>query len=124
MGILGRLFGLQSVLPASITDENFESEVLRSDLPVVVDIWSAGCAPCRQLEEVMMSLAHEFQGRVKVCEMNVSRAPRTAYQLGIRSTPTVLYIHGGEVIETVVGYRSSVYHREAVAELFGISAAA
>lgn len=124
MGILSRLFGAKSILPVTVTDENFESEVLRSELPVILDIWSATCAPCRQLEEVMVSLATELDGRVKVCEMNIARAPRMAYQLGIRSTPTVLYVTDSEIIETVVGYRSSVYHREAVAELFGISAAA
>ncbi len=116
----GLLGGRPKKNPVHVDDTNFETEVLQSDLPVVVDVWSAGCAPCKRLEEVMVTLATEYDGRVKVCEMGTHMAPQAALRLRISATPTVLYFHKGREKERVAGFRGSVYHRETIAEIFGI----
>jgi len=108
-------------MPTSISDENFEELVLRSEIPVIVDVWSAGCGPCVKLESVMVELATRFGDQLRVCEMNVAGAPRACAGLNIRATPTVVYFAKGLEIERVRGFRSSLYHAEAIAELFGIN---
>ena len=107
-------------MPQSISDENFEDLVLRSEIPVIVDIWSAGCGPCAKLESVMVELATRFGDQLRVCEMNVSGAPRACAGLNIRATPTVVYFAKGREVERVRGFRSSLYHAETIEELYGI----
>lgn len=120
MGLLKAIFGAKTP-PVHIDDSNFEAEVLKSDVPVILDAWSPGCAPCKRLEEVMMRLSTTYSGRVKVCEMNVQGAPRASMTLKVASTPSVFYFLDSELKERVMGYRSSLYHEEAIEELFGIS---
>jgi thioredoxin-like negative regulator of GroEL len=69
----------------------------------------------------MMDLTRDYEGRVKVCELNAQASPQAAGRLGVRGTPTVLYINKGKVLDRVVGFRSSVYHQQAIEELFGVS---
>jgi thioredoxin 1 len=121
MGWLKKLVGLESgPMPHSVNDDNFGREVLQSDLPVVLDVWSATCAPCKKLEPVILHLTQTYAGRVKVCEMGIENGMRSAAQLGVRGTPTVVYLRGGKAIESVVGFRSSLYHEQTIEELFGI----
>lgn len=115
MGWLTQLLGLQSATPAdvrNITDANYKREVLESDVPVLLDVWSDGCGPCKMLEPVVMELSRQFKGRVKVAEVNAGAAPKTMQKLGVTGTPTVLYFHKGRVVERVVGYRALHYHRD------------
>lgn len=102
----------EKVIPVSITDANFEQEVLRSDLPVLVDVWSDGCTPCKQLEPIVLNLAQRYKGRVKVAEAHPSRAPQILGRLGIRGTPTVIYFAKGREVERIVGFRGSLYHTD------------
>ncbi len=121
MSLLSRLFGLTpKVMPVALEDATFERDVLRAELPVVIDIWSATCGPCKALEPVMISLATDYHGRVLVAEMATQRCPISVGMLEIRATPTVVYIRDGAVIERVAGFRSSLYHEQAIEELFGI----
>lgn len=120
MGILSFLRGTPKQPPVSLTDANFAAEVNQKELPVLIDVWSPGCAPCRHLEPVFMDLAGRYAGRVKVCEMGTQAAPRAASELGVRATPTVLFMRDGKVVETIVGVRSSLYFAEAIEELFGV----
>lgn len=121
MGWLKKLLGAEpsGALPVSVNDDNFDAEVLGSELPVIVDVWSPTCAPCKQLEPVMMHLTRTYAGRVKVCEMNVVNGSRAAARFGVRGTPTVLYFDHGKEVERIVGFRSSLYHEEAIADVFG-----
>ena len=115
MGILKRMLGLKELPPpnvVSITDANFKREVLRSKVPVLLDVWGPGCTPCKHLEPVITRLSQEYAGRVKVAEVDASTARRTAARLKVRGTPTVLYFHRGREMERVVGFRGSVYHRD------------
>ena len=117
MGFLSNLFKAKK-MPVHVDDANFEAEVLRSSVPVVLDVWSANCAPCKKLEEVMITLATEYDGRVKVAELGTHLAPKMAAKLRISATPTVIYFSKGREKDRVMGFRGSVYHREAIDELF------
>ena len=117
MGWLSDIFGGgEQVQPVMIDDDNFRDEVLRSKVPVVLDVWSTSCAPCKRLEPVMFGLAKKYGGRVKVAELNVQRGLRTARNLGVRGTPTVLYFYGGAEVDRVVGFRGQEYHEEVIEE--------
>lgn len=126
MGLLSRLFGPRAprVQPTHVDDASFANEVVRSRLPVVVDFWSPGCSPCRMLEPVVMDLATDYAGRVKVVEVNAAEAGRTAARYGVMGTPTVVFFRNGREVERVVGFVGSRYLREIVeSELLGQPAA-
>ena len=89
-----------------ITKENFETEVLHSDLPVLVDFWASWCGPCQMLSPVISQLAEEFEGRAKVGKINVDEEPQLAAQFGIVSIPTIKVFRGGKLQDTLVGLRS------------------
>jgi thioredoxin-like negative regulator of GroEL len=115
MSFWSKLLGLDpQKLPFSANDANFEREILGSPLPVVLDVWSPGCVPCKQLEPIMLSLMERYEGRVRVAELNVAAAPHAAKRLGIRGTPTVVYLKDRREIERVVGLRGELYHQQTI----------
>lgn len=85
------------------TDENFNEEVLASNIPVLVDFYADWCGPCKMLAPVIETLATEQEGKVKVGKLNVDDSPETARKYGIMSIPTLLYIKNGEVVNKTVG---------------------
>ena len=86
-----------------ITDTNFEQEVLKSDIPVLVDFWAVWCAPCLMVAPVVKEIAKEYRDKLKVCKLNVDEAPNTASRYGIMSIPTLAVFKDGEVVDKVVG---------------------
>lgn len=86
-----------------ITDENFETEVLQSNTPVLVDFWAAWCGPCRIIAPIIEEIAEEYEGRVKVCKLNVDENPITPGKYGIRAIPTLIIFKNGEPIDIIVG---------------------
>ncbi len=88
-----------------LTDQNFEQEVLRADLPVLVDFWASWCGPCQMLAPVIAEIAEEYAGKVKVGKVNVDEQPNLANRYGIASIPTVMLFKNGEVVSTSLGYR-------------------
>jgi thioredoxin 1 len=86
-----------------INDSDFEAEVLKCDLPVLVDYWAPWCGPCRAIAPVIDELAQEFDGKVKIVKMNVDENPTTPSKYGIRAIPTLILYRNGEMVEQVTG---------------------
>jgi len=86
-----------------VSDQTFNGEVIKSDLPVLVDLWASWCGPCRMLAPVIESLAGKYDGKVKFCRVNVDDNPQTAAKYKVMSIPTVMFFKGGEVVDTVIG---------------------
>ena len=86
-----------------ISDQNFEEEVLKSTLPVMVDLWAPWCGPCRMVAPVVEGLAEKYDKRFKFCRLNVAENPQTASRYGIMSIPTLMFFKDGKVVETVIG---------------------
>ncbi len=89
--------------PINFTDDNFETEVINSELPVLIDFWAAWCGPCRMIAPIVEELAEEFDGKLKVGKLDVDDNQQTAIKYGVRSIPTVLLLKGGEVKDTIIG---------------------
>ena len=99
------------------TDANFESEVLGSNQPVLVDFWAEWCGPCRLLTPTIQELASELGESAKVGKLNVDENPETAAKYRISSIPSVLVFHDGELVETLVGIQSKQQYRDALAQV-------
>ena len=92
--------------PVTVTDSNFEDEVINADEPVLVDFWAAWCGPCRMIAPMIEELASEFEGRAKIAKVDVDSNPQTAMQFGVRSIPTLLFFKSGEVADQLIGASS------------------
>ncbi len=87
-----------------LTAENFEAEVLQSDIPVLVDFWATWCGPCMMLSPIIEELSHELAGKIKVGKVNVDEQPLLATQFKIVSIPTLLLFEKGEIKASSLGY--------------------
>ncbi|MBE5951033.1 MAG: thioredoxin [Lachnospiraceae bacterium] len=99
------------------TDENFNTEALSGELPVLVDFYADWCGPCKMLAPIIEALAPEYEGKVKIGKLNVDNAPDTAQKYGIMSIPTLLFIKNGEVVNKIVGLVSKADLEEALNSL-------
>ena len=86
-----------------VSDATFESDVLKSDVPVVVDFWAEWCGPCKMIGPSLEELAKDYDGKVKIAKLNVDENPGVAGKLGIRSIPTLMLFKGGKVTSQKVG---------------------
>jgi thioredoxin 1 len=90
-----------------VTDASFESEVLKSDQPVLVDFWAAWCAPCRMLTPTVEAIAEKYQGKAKVVKLNVDENVDSSSRYGIKGIPTLILFRGGKEADRVVGVPSN-----------------
>lgn len=86
-----------------VTDDSFETEVLNSDLPVLVDYWAEWCGPCKMIAPVLEEISGDYAGKLTVAKMDVDANTATAPKYGVRGIPSLLIFHGGEVVGTKVG---------------------
>jgi thioredoxin 1 len=87
----------------TLQDGTFEQEVLKSDVPVLVDFWAVWCGPCKAIAPTVEELAKQYKGKIKVAKMDVDEHQNVPQQYGIRSIPTLLMFKGGRVVDTIVG---------------------
>ncbi|MDD5069881.1 MAG: thioredoxin [Candidatus Omnitrophica bacterium] len=90
-------------MEVTVNDANFKKEVLEPDIPALVDFWAEWCGPCRMVAPVLKEIAKEYEGKLKVCKVNVDDAPNTASEYGIMSIPTLAIFKNGQVVDQVVG---------------------
>lgn len=89
----------------NITSKNFEEEVLKSDLPVLVDFWASWCGPCKMMTPVVEQILKDMDGKAKVCKVNIDEEQDLAMEYGIMSIPTFLIFKDGKVVNSAVGVR-------------------
>jgi len=87
----------------NVSDKSFELEVLKSDMPVLVDFWATWCAPCKAIAPIVEEMADTYDGKIKIAKMNVDENPSTPGKYGVRGIPTLILFKKGEVVDQVVG---------------------
>jgi thioredoxin 1 len=87
----------------NVTDQNFETEVLKSDMPVIVDFFAEWCGPCKMMGPIFEEVGAKYEGKVKFVKLNVDEARETAIKYGVMSIPTIITYKKGEIVETLVG---------------------
>ncbi len=88
------------------TDQNFEQEVLKSTVPVLVDFWATWCGPCKMMSPHIDAIASEYDGKLKVCKLNTDDHPNTAMKYRITAIPTLILFQAGSVVKQEVGFKN------------------
>ena len=86
-----------------VTDENFETEVVKADKPVIVDFWAEWCGPCKMIAPAVHDLAEEYTGKLNVAKVDIDNSPEIATKYGIRSIPALIFFRDGKPVDQVIG---------------------
>lgn len=89
--------------PIHLTDDTYDEVVLKSDIPVLIDFWATWCGPCRMIAPIIEELAVEYEGKIKVCKLDVDNNQKVAMMYGIRSIPTVVIVKNGNEVDRILG---------------------
>jgi thioredoxin 1 len=92
--------------PVHVTDDTFDAEVLKADIPVLTDFWAEWCGPCKVIAPILEQMAEEYDGRIKVAKLDVDHNNQMAVQLGVQSIPTLILFKNGQAVERLVGAMS------------------
>jgi thioredoxin-like negative regulator of GroEL len=120
MGFFRKLFGGGEPVPVTSvrTLAEFQAEVMESAVPVIVNVWSVTCGPCRKLHPVLEQVSTEYAGRVKVVEIETAADPAVLQRLEVRATPTIIVVEGGDEIGRMTGFRPKGWFDEMIATEF------
>jgi len=105
--------------PIELTDDNFESEVIKSDKPVLVDFWATWCSPCQMVSPIVEEIAKDYADKLKVGKLNVDQNSKIASQYGIMSIPSLLFFKEGKVVDQVIGAAPKEQLKEKVEKIVG-----
>ncbi len=89
--------------PIEVTKSNWDEEVIKSELPVLVDFWAEWCGPCKMIAPAVHDMAMDYDGQLKVAKLDVDSSPNTAMQYGIRSIPALIFFKGGQPVDQIIG---------------------
>lgn len=105
-------------MPLSHLDNNnFQKEIIQSNVPALVDFWATWCGPCKMISPIIDEIAKEYDGKLKVSKINIDDSPELASQFGIMSIPTLLFFKDGEVIDQITGVVSKATLKEKIDEI-------
>jgi len=100
-----------------VTDGNFDKEIVKADIPAMVDFWAEWCGPCKMVGPTVEALAKEYEGKIKIAKMNVDENRETPAKFGIRNIPTLILFKDGEVAQTIVGAQPKSHLEEELKKL-------
>ena len=104
-------------MEVTLTEDNFEEEVLESETLVLVDLWAPWCGPCRMVAPILEELAEEFSGQVKVAKLNVDNHPAIAQRYEVRGIPTLIFFKEGKIADRLVGVQPKPVFKEKIEKL-------
>jgi len=100
-----------------VTDGNFDEEIVKADIPAMVDFWAEWCGPCKMVGPTVEALAKEYEGKIKIAKMNVDENRETPARFGIRNIPTLILFKDGEVAQTIIGAQTKSHLEEELKKL-------
>lgn len=103
-----------------VTDDSFETDVLKSNTPVLVDFWAEWCGPCKQIGPALEELAKEYEGKLTIAKINIDNDPMTPGRYGVRGIPTLMVFRGGKVVDTRVGAMPKSKMAEWIADITSV----